>query len=48
MSNIRNIGDTFDMLIKDSEVKKALTDATAAVLEVSSHRICVLEGKERN
>lgn len=33
---------------KDSEVKKALTDATAAVLEVSSHRICVLEGKERN
>ena len=31
-----------------SEVKKALTDAAAAVLEVSSYRICVLEGKERN
>lgn len=30
------------------EVKKALTDAASAVLEVSSHRICVLEGKERN
>ena len=33
---------------KNSSVKKALTDAAAAVLEVSSHKICVLEGKERN
>ncbi len=33
---------------KSAEVKKALTDACAAVLEVSSHKICVLEGKERN
>ena len=33
---------------KNSEVKKALTDACSAVLEVSPHRICVLEGKERN
>ena len=32
----------------NSAVKKALTDAAAAVLEVSSHKICVLEGKERN
>lgn len=32
----------------NSSVKKALTDAAAAVLEVSSHKICVLEGKERN
>ena len=32
----------------NSEVKKALTDAASAVLGVSSHRICVLEGKERN
>ncbi len=32
----------------NSEVKKALTDAASAVLEVSTHRICVLEGKERN
>ena len=31
-----------------AEVRKALTDAAAAVLEVSSHKICVLEGKERN
>jgi len=33
---------------ENPEVKKALYDAAAAVLEVSSHRICVLEGKERN
>ena len=33
---------------KSFEVKKALTDAACAVLEVSSHKICVLEGKERN
>ena len=33
---------------KNSSVKKSLTDAAAAVLEVSSHKICVLEGKERN
>ena len=32
----------------NSDVKKALADAASAVLEVSSHRICVLEGKERN
>ena len=31
-----------------SAVKKALSDAAAAVLEVSPHKICVLEGKERN
>ncbi|MBR4721061.1 MAG: hypothetical protein IK057_04800 [Clostridia bacterium] len=31
-----------------STVKKSLSDAAAAVLEVSSHKICVLEGKERN
>ena len=33
---------------KSAEVKKALSDAASAVLEVSSHKICVLEGKERN
>ena len=33
---------------KSSTVKKNLSDAAAAVLEVSSHKICVLEGKERN
>ena len=33
---------------KSFEIKKALTDACVAVLEVSSHKICVLEGKERN
>ena len=33
---------------ENSTVKKSLTDAAAAVLEVSSHKICVLEGKERN
>lgn len=32
----------------NSSVKKALADAASAVLEVSSHKICVLEGKERN
>lgn len=30
------------------EVKKALTDAATAVLDVASHKVCVLEGKERN
>lgn len=29
-------------------VKKALTDAVTAVLDVPSYRVCVLEGKERN
>jgi len=29
-------------------VKKALTDAATAVLDVPSYRVCVLEGKERN
>lgn len=28
-------------------VKKAITEAATAALEVSSHRVCVLEGKER-
>ena len=32
----------------NSDVKKALADAASAALEGSSHRICVLEGKERN
>ena len=32
---------------KSAVVKKALTEACMAVLEVSSHKICVLEGKER-
>lgn len=30
------------------EVKKALTDAATAALDVASHKVCVLEGKERN
>ncbi len=29
-------------------VKKAITDAVTAALEVSSYRVCVLDGKERN
>lgn len=29
-------------------VKKAITDAATAALEVASYRVCVLEGKERN
>ena len=33
---------------ESSAVKKALTDATSAVLEISSHKICVVEGNERN
>lgn len=31
-----------------AEVKKALTDAAAAALDLASYRVCVLEGKERN
>lgn len=30
------------------EVKKALTDAATAALDLASHKVCVLEGKERN
>ena len=30
------------------DVKKALTDAATAALDVASHKVCVLEGKERN
>lgn len=29
-----------------AEVKKALTDAATAALDVASHKVCVLEGKE--
>lgn len=29
------------------QVKKALTDAAAAALDIASYRVCVLEGKER-
>lgn len=29
-------------------VKKAITDAAVAALDVASYRVCVLEGKERN
>ena len=32
----------------DIRVKKALTDATVAALEVAPFKVCVLEGKERN
>lgn len=32
----------------DSTVKKALTDAATAALDVAACRVCVLEGKERN
>ncbi len=32
---------------RNASVKKAITDAATAALEVSSHRVCVLEGKER-
>jgi stage III sporulation protein AG len=34
--------------VKSPTVKKAITDAVTAALEVSSYRVCVLEGKERN
>ncbi len=33
---------------KNAEVKKALTDAASAALEIASYKVCVLEGKERN
>ena len=33
---------------KGALVKKALTDATVAALEVAPFKVCVLEGKERN
>lgn len=29
-----------------ADVKKALTDAAAAALDIASHKVCVLEGKE--
>ena len=29
-----------------AEVKKALTDAATAALDIASHKVCVLEGKE--
>lgn len=32
----------------NADVKRSLTEAASAALEVSSHKICVLEGKERN
>ncbi len=32
----------------DIKVKKALTDAAVAALDVASFKVCVLEGKERN
>lgn len=32
----------------DVRVKKALTDACVAALDVASFKVCVLEGKERN
>ena len=32
----------------DAEIKKAITDAAVAALEISSYKVCVLEGKERN
>lgn len=31
-----------------AEVKKNITDAAAAALDIASYKICVLEGKERN
>ena len=31
----------------DAEVRKKLTDAATAVLDVASYRVCVLEGKDR-
>ena len=30
------------------QIKKAITDATVAALEIASYKVCVLEGKERN
>lgn len=32
----------------DASVRRAVTDAAAAALEVASYKICVLEGNERN
>lgn len=32
----------------DARVKKSITDAACAALEIASCRVCVLEGKERN
>lgn len=32
----------------NAEVRKAITDAATAALEVASYKVCVLEGKERN
>lgn len=32
----------------DAEIKKAITDAAVAALEVAPYKVCVLEGKERN
>ncbi len=31
-----------------AEIKKAITDAAVAALEVAPYKVCVLEGKERN
>lgn len=33
---------------QNPEVKKAITDAAVAALEVAQYKVCVLEGKERN
>lgn len=33
---------------ENSAVKKAITDAASAALEIAPYRICVLSGKERN
>lgn len=33
---------------KEVGIKKAITDAAVAALEVAPYRVCVLEGKERN
>lgn len=32
----------------NAQIKKAITDAAVAALEVASYKVCVLEGKERN
>lgn len=33
---------------ESAEVRKAITDAVTAALEVAPYKVCVLEGKERN
>lgn len=33
---------------KNAEVKKAITDAAVAALDIAPYKVCVLEGKERN